>query len=145
LTASRFARSSASGPQRGGVSFCQGLLPPETFAQNQFATIDAFFPTEGSSMCGIAGEIRFDGQTPDLGAIARMNQRQERRGPDNGGVYAQGSQAWGHRRLKIMDLSESAQQPMVDPELGLGIVFNGAVYNHPELRRELEGKGYRFY
>ncbi|MBC9072999.1 N-acetylglutaminylglutamine amidotransferase [Thauera sp. CAU 1555] len=96
-------------------------------------------------MCGIAGEIRFDGQTPDLGAIARMNQRQERRGPDNGGVYAQGSQAWGHRRLKIMDLSESAQQPMVDPELGLGIVFNGAVYNHPELRRELEGKGYRFY
>jgi asparagine synthase (glutamine-hydrolysing) len=96
-------------------------------------------------MCGIAGEIRFDGQTPDLGAIARMNPRQERRGPDNGGVYAQGSQAWGHRRLKIMDLSESAQQPMVDPELGLGIVFNGAVYNHPELRRELEGKGYRFY
>ena len=96
-------------------------------------------------MCGIAGEIRFDGQTPDLGAIARMNQRQQRRGPDNGGVFAQGSQAWGHRRLKIMDLSESAQQPMVDPELGLGIVFNGAVYNHPELRRELEGKGYRFY
>lgn len=96
-------------------------------------------------MCGIAGEIRFDGQTPDLGAIARMNQRQQRRGPDNGGVFAQGSRAWGHRRLKIMDLSESAQQPMVDPELGLGIVFNGAVYNHPELRRELEGKGYRFY
>lgn len=96
-------------------------------------------------MCGIAGEIRFDGQPPDLGAIARMNQRQQRRGPDSGGVFAQGSQAWGHRRLKIMDLSESAQQPMVDPELGLGIVFNGAVYNHSELRRELEGKGYRFY
>ncbi|WP_287366217.1 N-acetylglutaminylglutamine amidotransferase [Thauera sp.] len=96
-------------------------------------------------MCGIAGEIRFDGVSPDLAALARMNAQQRRRGPDSGGVFAQGSQAWGHRRLKIMDLSESAQQPMVDPELGLGIVFNGAVYNHPELRRELEAKGYRFY
>src|SRR5690606_34380465 len=53
--------------------------------------------------------------------------------------------AWGHRRLKIMDLSESAQQPMIDPALGLGIVFNGAVYNHRELRRELEGRGYAFF
>ncbi len=96
-------------------------------------------------MCGIAGELRFDGNTPDLAALARMNAQQRPRGPDNGGVFAQGAQAWGHRRLKIMDLSESAQQPMVDPELGLGIVFNGAVYNHPELRRELEAKGYRFY
>lgn len=96
-------------------------------------------------MCGIAGEIRFDGESPDLAALSRMNAQQRRRGPDSGGVFAQGSQAWGHRRLKIMDLSESAQQPMVDPELGLGIVFNGAVYNHPELRRELEAKGYRFY
>ncbi|TVT58697.1 MAG: N-acetylglutaminylglutamine amidotransferase [Azoarcus sp. PHD] len=96
-------------------------------------------------MCGIAGEVRFDGQTPDLSAISRMNERQQRRGPDNGGVFAQGAQAWGHRRLKIMDLSESAQQPMVDPQLGLGIVFNGAIYNHPELRRELEGKGYQFF
>ncbi|AVR88061.1 N-acetylglutaminylglutamine amidotransferase [Thauera aromatica] len=96
-------------------------------------------------MCGIAGELRFDGQAPDLAALARMNAQQTRRGPDGGGVYAQGSQAWGHRRLKIMDLSESAQQPMFDPALGLGIVFNGAIYNHPELRRELEGKGYSFY
>ncbi len=74
-----------------------------------------------------------------------MNAQQQARGPDSGGVFAQGAQAWGHRRLKIMDLSESAQQPMVDPELGLGIVFNGAIYNHPELRRELEARGYRFY
>ena len=66
-------------------------------------------------MCGIAGEVRFDGQTPDLSAIERMNAHQQRRGPDNGGMFAQGAQAWGHRRLKIMDLSESAQQPMVTP------------------------------
>jgi asparagine synthase (glutamine-hydrolysing) len=96
-------------------------------------------------MCGIAGEIRFDGGSPDLGALARMNEQQRRRGPDSGGVYAQGPRAWGHRRLKIMDLSEAAQQPMVDPELGLGVVFNGAIYNHPELRRALAARGYRFY
>lgn len=96
-------------------------------------------------MCGISGEVRFDGRSPDLAALSRMNAQQRRRGPDSGGVFAQGAQAWGHRRLKIMDLSESAQQPMVDPEQGIGIVFNGAIYNHPELRRELEAKGYRFY
>ena len=96
-------------------------------------------------MCGIAGELRFDGHDPDLAALARMNSRQQRRGPDSGGVFAQAGHAFGHRRLKIMDLSESAQQPMFDPSLGLGIVFNGAIYNHPELRKELEGLGYRFY
>lgn len=96
-------------------------------------------------MCGIAGEVRFDGSEPDIAALERMNRRQRRRGPDSGGLYAQGGRAFGHRRLKIMDLSESAQQPMFDPHLGLGIVFNGAIYNHPALRRELEGQGYRFY
>src|SRR5690606_8480444 len=96
-------------------------------------------------MCGIAGELRFDGTQPDLAALGRMNARQVSRGPDAGGAFAQGGQAYGHRRLKIMDLSDAAQQPMFDPQLGLGIVFNGAVYNHPELRRELEGLGYRFY
>ncbi len=96
-------------------------------------------------MCGIAGELRFDGSGPDLAALARMNERQRSRGPDGGGAFAQGGYGFGHRRLKIMDLSESAQQPMFDPALGMGIVFNGAVYNHPELRRELEGLGYRFY
>lgn len=96
-------------------------------------------------MCGIAGELRFDGTEPDLAAIVRMNERQRRRGPDSGGAFAQGGHGFGHRRLKIMDLSDSAQQPMFDPNLGIGIVFNGAVYNHPALRRELEGLGYRFY
>ncbi|MEQ9736081.1 MAG: asparagine synthetase B, partial [Algiphilus sp.] len=88
-------------------------------------------------MCGIAGERRFDGQMADIGLIARMNDCQAPRGPDGAGVFAQGPLAVGQRRLKIMDLSERAQQPMIDSELGLGIVFNGAVYNHPELREEL--------
>ncbi len=60
-------------------------------------------------------------------------------------MWAQGPLALGHRRLKIIDLSERAAQPLVDGELGLTVVFNGCIYNHHELRRELEGHGYRFF
>ncbi|NKF21096.1 N-acetylglutaminylglutamine amidotransferase [Solimonas marina] len=96
-------------------------------------------------MCGFAGERRFDGQLADISAVARMTDAQARRGPDGAGLFQIGPLAVGQRRLKIMDLSEHAQQPMVDNELGLGIVFNGAVYNHPELRAELQARGYRFW
>ena len=96
-------------------------------------------------MCGIAGERRFDGKQADTDLIARMNDCHAPRGPDSSGVFAQGPLAVGHRRLKIMDRSDLSQQPMIDPALGLGIVFNGAIYNHPELRAELSGMGYTFY
>jgi asparagine synthase (glutamine-hydrolysing) len=69
----------------------------------------------------------------------------EPRGPDGEGFWCQGRAAFGHRRLKIIDLTERAQQPMVDPHLGLAIVYNGAIYNHRELRAELEREGYRFF
>jgi len=95
-------------------------------------------------MCGIAGELRFDGTSPDLGQVQAMARVLEPRGPDAFGSYAQNALAVTHRRLMVMDTSERSQQPMIDPELGLGIVFNGAIYNHPELRKELEGFGYRF-
>jgi asparagine synthase (glutamine-hydrolysing) len=96
-------------------------------------------------MCGLAGEIRFDGEAIDPGAIARMNQSQTARGPDGQGLMVFDRFGFGHRRLKIMDLSDAAQQPMFDPGLGVGIVFNGAVYNHNALRQELQTKGYRFH
>jgi asparagine synthase (glutamine-hydrolysing) len=67
------------------------------------------------------------------------------RGPDAEGMYVQGRVGFAHRRLKIIDLSEAAQQPMVDSALGLAIVYNGAIYNYKELRKELEGKGYHFF
>ena len=76
-------------------------------------------------MCGFCGEIRSNVSTPDLSPILLMNDALTPRGPDSGGVFQQGRLAVGHRRLKIIDLSEQAQQPMVDNELGLGIVFNG--------------------
>ena len=96
-------------------------------------------------MCGFAGERRYDQRSADVDAVARMTDTMTRRGPDGSGVFQMGPLAVGHRRLKIMDLSEHAQQPMIDNELGLGIVYNGAVYNHPELRAELKAKGYRFW
>jgi asparagine synthase (glutamine-hydrolysing) len=96
-------------------------------------------------MCGICGEIRFDGRPADPSAIEAMKREMEPRGPDDGGTFAAGPWAFGHRRLAIMDLTAASQQPMVDPALGLGLVFNGAIYNHPELRKELEGLGYEFF
>jgi asparagine synthase (glutamine-hydrolysing) len=96
-------------------------------------------------MCGIAGEIRLDGSLADAVAVSRMTDALAPRGPDGCGVLAKGPVAFGHRRLKIIDLSENASQPMVDSELGLTIVFNGCIYNYPELRQELEEAGYRFF
>jgi asparagine synthase (glutamine-hydrolysing) len=74
-----------------------------------------------------------------------MVEKMEPRGPDAGGVFAQGAVSLGHRRLKIIDLSEHAQQPMVDSELGLVVVFNGCIYNYKTLRATLQEKGYRFF
>ena len=96
-------------------------------------------------MCGIGGEWRFGGGQPDLGLMGRMLDRLARRGPDHQGLWSDGSLLLGHRRLSVIDLSERSNQPMVDPELGLALVFNGAIYNYRELRRDLLAKGYRFF
>ena len=67
------------------------------------------------------------------------------RGPDAAGVWSQGRVALGHRRLKIIDLTEAGAQPMVDSELGLSIAWNGCIYNYEQLRDELMSHGYRFF
>jgi asparagine synthase (glutamine-hydrolysing) len=96
-------------------------------------------------MCGICGELRFDNNPADINNIITMSESMGNRGPDANGFFAQGPVALGHRRLKIIDLSECSQQPMVDAQLGLSIVFNGAIYNYPDLRDELIQKGYTFF
>lgn len=96
-------------------------------------------------MCGICGELRFDGAPPDMAALARMSAPLARRGPDDAGTYQDGPLAFGHRRLSIIDLSAHAHQPMVDAALQLSLVFNGTLYNYRELRAELQAKGYRFF
>lgn len=96
-------------------------------------------------MCGICGELRLDGSTPDLSVLDKMMPFLARRGPDHAGTYADGPVVLGHRRLAIIDLSAQANQPMIDSELGLTLVFNGTIYNYPELREELQGMGYHFF
>ena len=96
-------------------------------------------------MCGICGELRLDGSQPQLNDIHLMMEKLEKRGPDNAGSYSDGALAFGHRRLSILDLSEKGNQPMLDPQLGLALVFNGTIYNHPELRQQLEAKGHHFF
>ena len=95
-------------------------------------------------MCGLCGEIQFRGRS-GLAANEAMAGALHARGPDSGGFFAQGNITLGHRRLSILDLSAASQQPMVDFELGLALVFNGCIYNFRALRSELEAKGYRFF
>src|SRR6195952_2082008 len=95
-------------------------------------------------MCGICGEVRSSGDV-SLVELSKATQLMRSRGPDAAGFFAQGPLAFGHRRLSILDLAPSSQQPMMDIELGLGVVFNGCIYNFRELRAELEGNDYRFF
>lgn len=97
-------------------------------------------------MCGFSGELRLDGRSPNVGAVARMTATMSDRGPDGEGLWASGPIALGHRRLSIIDLTACGNQPMHDPDLGLTIAFNGCIYNYQQLREELQAeRGYRFF
>ncbi|MFM8406791.1 MAG: asparagine synthase (glutamine-hydrolyzing) [Pirellulaceae bacterium] len=97
-------------------------------------------------MCGIAGWFHYRdlGWRADAERARRMADRLWHRGPDAGGVLLDRSTGLIHRRLSILDLRSEGDQPMVDPESGWAIVYNGEVYNHGDLRRELEGVGRSF-
>ena len=91
-------------------------------------------------MCGIAGLIGRIDET-NRAALRRMSDALSHRGPDGEGFWeaSSGSEGWGimlaHRRLSILDLSNAASQPMVDPTSGDVIVLNGEIYNYVELRK----------
>ena len=95
-------------------------------------------------MCGICGELRFDASAPELDVIERMKEKLQKRGPDSEGSYLNVPVALGHRRLAIIDLTEKAAQPMEDELAGVALVFNGTIYNYPELRKELQALGHVF-
>lgn len=100
-------------------------------------------------MCGIAGLIGRMDETNRI-ALRRMNDALSHRGPDGEGFWASSANAdgWGvmlaHRRLSILDLSNAASQPMVDPATGNVIVLNGEIYNYVELRKRLISAGCNF-
>lgn len=95
-------------------------------------------------MCGIAGEVRFLGQT-DVQSLNEMLEVMAPRGPNGKGIYSAGNVSLGHRRLSVIDLSTHGSQPMHDAQLGLTLVFNGCIYNYRELRDELQNEGYEFF
>lgn len=95
-------------------------------------------------MCGICGQFNFVQDVPvHRRDVEKMTKAIVHRGPDDQGYYVDGSLGLGFRRLSIIDL-EGGHQPMSDAEETVWVVFNGEIYNFPELRRELEGFGYKF-
>ena len=96
-------------------------------------------------MCGICGQLRFDGGTPSSESLDNMMNKLARRGPDSNGKWLEGKIGFGHQRLSIIDLSRSGSQPMIDNLLKLTLVFNGTIYNYKQLRSRLISKGYSFF
>ncbi|HVI71813.1 MAG TPA: hypothetical protein VM656_10040, partial [Pyrinomonadaceae bacterium] len=95
-------------------------------------------------MCGIAGLAGFSERGDAEHRVQKMLSTLARRGPDGEGLEVWNGAVLGHRRLAIFDLSDAGYQPMLSPDASVGIVFNGAIYNFRELRRELERHGYQF-
>jgi len=95
-------------------------------------------------MCGIAGVLAFEADCrPSREGLQRMAEVLAHRGPDEQGFYHSGPVSFAHRRLSIIDLV-AGQQPMESPDGQVCVVFNGEIYNYPELKVELAQKGYVF-
>ena len=95
-------------------------------------------------MCGLFGALSFESKTIPEAHASAMSERVARRGPDDRGEYYDGPVMLGHRRLSIIDLSPAGHQPMTDASGRYCIVFNGTIYNYPQLREQLIGLGYAF-
>ncbi|MCZ6798236.1 MAG: N-acetylglutaminylglutamine amidotransferase, partial [Gammaproteobacteria bacterium] len=96
-------------------------------------------------MCGLFGALSFSGEPVEPGFAEAMSDKVARRGPDDRGEWFDGPVMLGHRRLAIIDLSPQGRQPMHDVGGQLTIVFNGTIYNYPELREQLIADGYAFH
>jgi asparagine synthase (glutamine-hydrolysing) len=95
-------------------------------------------------MCGICGIFNLDGEPVPHRYIKSMTDAMAHRGPDDEGHYIDVNIALGHRRLAIIDLTPAGHQPMSNQDGTVILVYSGEIYNHPQLRLELEALGYRF-
>ena len=97
-------------------------------------------------MCGICGEVRFDGGRVDAHVVVAMRDRLIHRGPDSAGIHVapDGGAALAFRRLAIVDLSESGNQPLPNEDGSVHVVFNGEIYNFAGLREDLLRRGHTF-
>src|SRR5450631_2826801 len=95
-------------------------------------------------MCGIAGVMKFGGDArAEAGVVRRMCDVMTHRGPDDDGIYTDGPVGLGMRRLSIIDVA-GGHQPISNETGTVWIVFNGEIYNHSELRKDLEARGHRY-
>jgi asparagine synthase (glutamine-hydrolysing) len=101
-------------------------------------------------MCGIAGFVNMDGAPADTGVLEAMTDMIRHRGPDDRGTLSLSLRggihdtALGFHRLKILDLSTRAHQPMTGPDGSIALLFNGAIYDAFDYKAELERDGYHF-
>lgn len=97
-------------------------------------------------MCGICGVISFNHSDVSESVLIQMRDEMKHRGPDAEGLFINKSKkvGFGFRRLAIIDLSPAANQPMCNQDQSIWIVFNGEIYNHLEVRKELEKLGYKY-
>jgi asparagine synthase (glutamine-hydrolysing) len=99
-------------------------------------------------MCGLGGYINLSERSliPDRSLLEHMQQQLAHRGPNGYRIWVDEQRGAGffHRRLSIMDLSDAGFQPMMDKEESVVVMCNGEIYNHPELRKELEALGYHY-
>lgn len=95
-------------------------------------------------MCGICGAFYPDqNQRVDREALLAMNRQIVHRGPDDSGIFTESNIGLAMRRLSIIDV-QAGHQPISNEDASLQIVFNGEIYNHQELRKELEARGHRY-
>ena len=94
-------------------------------------------------MCGICGKINLKGEPIDRGLIGQMCSVLSHRGPDDEGIYLDGYIGLGHRRLSIIDLA-GGHQPLSNEDGMIWIVYNGEIYNFPELKAQLLSRGHQF-
>src|SRR4030042_6495878 len=95
-------------------------------------------------MCGICGKINLNNEPVDEALLKRMTSYLSHRGPDDEGIYIKNNVGLGQRRLSIIDLSPLAHQPMSNEDGTIWIVYNGEIYNFPELREDLLKRGHTF-
>src|SRR5438876_8962638 len=94
-------------------------------------------------MCGIVGSFRPLGDGGRADVVATMRDAMPHRGPDGVGLWCSADRhcVLGHRRLSIIDLSDAAGQPMTNAAGTVSLTFNGEIYNHQDIRKELQALG----
>ena len=95
-------------------------------------------------MCGLTGYLTFNDTPASSEILNQMSSTISHRGPDGDGMFVDGALGLAHRRLSILDLSALGHQPMSTEDGRFIISYNGEIYNHIELRKELLGKGWNF-